>query len=310
MDIDAVLTSLSEKLSGWIEALIIMLPNFVAAIAIVVVAALVARWARRLAHHALDRVSNYGQVNSLISTIIYAGVMIAGVFIALGVVNLDRTVATLLAGIGILGLALGFAFQDIAENFIAGVMMAFRRPLQVGDIVETNDFFGTVHEVNLRTTIVRTFQGKHVLIPNKDVYSSSLVNYSRGSDLRVDLECGVAYGDDLEQAERIAKQALSDLPMRDKTRDVELFWDSFGDSSINFVVQFWITYRVHSDFLRARSEAVKRLKAAFDESGVTIPFPIRTLDFGVVGGEKLSEVLPPRFYAESGNQSGQSSRDT
>lgn len=301
MDFDATLRILGEKVSGWIESLIIMLPNFVAAVAIVLVAALIARWARRIVHNTLERLSSYSQVNSLVATITYVAVLITGLFVALGVVNLDRTVATLLAGIGIVGLALGFAFQDIAENFIAGVMMAFRRPLQVGDIVETNDFFGVVHEVNLRTTIVKTFQGRHVLIPNKEVYANSLVNYSRSPDLRVDLECGVAYGDDLEQAERIAKDALSGLAMRDKTRDVDVFWESFGDSAINFVVQFWIVYRVQSDLLRARSEAIKRLKTAFDENGITIPFPIRTLDFGVVGGEKLNEVLPQQFYSDPGN---------
>lgn len=247
----------------------------------------------------LDRVSDYRQVNNLVATLTYVAVMITGVFIALGVVNLDRTVATLLAGIGIVGLALGFAFQDIAANFIAGVMMAFRRPLLVGDVVETNDFIGVVHEVNVRTTIVRTFQGKHVLIPNKEVYGESLVNYSRSPDLRVDLECGIAYGDDLSEAEQIAMEALSSLEMRDKTRDVELLWESFGDSSINFVIRFWITYHVQTDFLHARSEAIKRLKTAFDENGITIPFPIRTLDFGVVGGEKLNEVLPLRFDSDA-----------
>ena len=301
MDVDATLRILEEKVSGWIESLIMMLPNIVAAVAIVIAAALMARWARRIVRHTLDRISNYDQVNNLVATLTYVAVLITGFFIALGVVDLDRTVATLLAGIGILGLALGFAFQDIAENFIAGVMMAFRRPLQVGDVVETNDFFGIVHEVNLRTTIVRTFQGKHVLIPNKDVYANAIVNYSRGPDLRVDLQCGVAYGDDLEKAERIAKQALSGLEARDTTRDVELFWESFGDSSVNFVIQFWIHYSVQSDFLRARSEAIKRLKTAFDENGLTIPFPIRTLDFGVVGGEKLSDVLPARFYSDASN---------
>ncbi len=301
MDIDATIDRLGEKISSWIESLIIMLPNFFAAVAIVVVAALLARLVRRLVCRTLDRVSDYNQVNSLVATLTYVAVLITGVFVALGVINLDRTVATLLAGIGIVGLALGFAFQDIAENFIAGVMMAFRRPLQAGDIVETNDFFGIVQDVNLRTTILRTFQGKHVLIPNKDVFANALVNYSRSPHLRVDLRCGVSYGDDLETAERIAKDTLSGLEMRDKTRDVELFWESFGDSSIDFVVVFWIVYRRQADFLKARSEAIKQLKMAFDENDITIPFPIRTLDFGVVGGEKLNEVLPQRFYSDPGN---------
>ncbi|MEX0599113.1 MAG: mechanosensitive ion channel family protein [Rhodothermales bacterium] len=77
---------------------------------------------------------------------------------------------------------------------------------------------------------------------------------------------------------------------RDTSTDVELYYDGFGDSSINFVVRFWIDYRNHSDYLGARSDAIKRIKKAFDENGITIPFPIRTLDFGVVGGVNLDEV--------------------
>lgn len=116
---------------------------------------------------------------------------------ALIVLGLSKTVTTLLAGVGILGLALGFAFQDIAENFIAGVLMAFRRPIYIGDLIESNDFVGTVEEINLRTTVIRTADGKHVLIPNSEVLQNSIVNFSRSSELRVDLACGVSYGDDL-----------------------------------------------------------------------------------------------------------------
>ena len=180
-----------------------------------------------------------------------------------------------------------------------GVLMAFRRPLQEGDIVETNDFSGVVQDVNLRTTVVRTFDGKDVLIPNKSVFQNPLVNYSRTPDLRVDLSCGVAYGDDLEKAERVAVAAVEGVMARDPARPVELFYEAFGDSSINFTVRFWIAYRRQTDYLGARSEAVKRIKRAFDENGITIPFPIRTLDFGILGGEKLSEVLPDRWYQAS-----------
>lgn len=293
MDLNASFSELVEKLSSWAEGLLLLLlPNFVIAVLIVLVAAAAARIARRGSIRLLGRVSDYTQVNKLFSTLIYLTILGTGLFIALETLGLSKAVTTLLAGIGIVGLALGFAFQDIASNFIAGVMMAFRRPLQVNDVVETNEYSGVVEDVNLRTTIVRTFDGKHVLIPNSSVIQNPLVNYSRSPDLRVDLRCGVAYGDDLEAAERIAVSAVEGITERDPSRPVQLFWEEFGDSSINFVVVFWIMYRKQVDYLKARSAAIKRLKAAFDESGITIPFPIRTLDFGVVGGEKLNEVLP------------------
>lgn len=297
MNIEQTFSNLVDKLTGWVEAFVLMLPNLVAAVLIVVAFWLAARLVRKMIMGLMGRVSTHYQVNKLLATIGYVAVLAAGTFIALGVLELDKAVTSLLAGAGIIGLALGFAFQDIAANFISGILMSVRRPFGHGDIIKTNDFFGTVSDVNLRTTTLRTFQGQDVLIPNKEVFQNPLVNYSTTPRQRIDLACGVAYGDDLDEAQRVAVEALDALDMRDRSRDVEFFYESFGDSSINFVARFWIDFKKQTDFLHARSEAIKRLKHAFDDHGITIPFPIRTLDFGVVGGEKLSEVLPERFYA-------------
>ncbi len=304
MDLGGMFTSLVEKLEGWVEALILLLPNFVIAILVALLGFAAARVVRKVVSSVMGRLSRHAQVNNLLATLAYVIVLLFGLFTALGIVGLDDTVTTLLAVIGIIGLALGFAFQDIAENFIAGVLMAFRRPLENGDLVETNDFFGTVKDVNLRTTVLRTLDGKDVLIPNKAVFQNPIVNYSRTPDLRVDVGCGVSYGDDLEAAEQVAREAVSAVSARDTSRPVELFYEAFGDSSINFTVRFWIPFHRQPDYLGARSEAIKRIKRAFDEHGITIPFPIRTLDFGIVGGEKLSDVLPKRFYEERGDGAG------
>lgn len=300
MNLDQTFQSLAAKLAGWLDGLILLLPNFVVAVLIVVVSALAARLARSGVRRLMHRVSSFHQVNRLFAALAYVAVLAAGTFIALGVLGLDKAVTSLLAGVGILGLALGFAFQDIASNFISGVFLSIRRPFREGDIVETNGFLGTVDDINLRATHVRTFQGQIVILPNKDIFQSPIVNYSRTGKRRVDLGCGVAYGDDLEKAERVALEAVAALDLRDPARDVELFYEGFGESSIDFTLRFWIDFHRQPDFLRARSEAVKRLKRAFDEAGITIPFPIRTLDFGVVGGEKLSDVLPPHLYARNG----------
>ena len=301
MEQSSRIADLVDKLQAWLDALVVALPNAAAALLILLVALLIARGVRKALTRLLGRFSSHEQVNRLFATLGYVAVVGTGIFIALGVLGLSKTVTTLLAGVGILGLALGFAFQDIAENFIAGVMMAFRRPIQFGDLIETNGHFGTVEDVNLRTTVLRTLDGKHVIVPNSEVIQNVVVNLSRTPDLRVDIACGVAYGDDLETAERIALEALQDVPGRDTTRDVELYYDSFGDSSINFTARFWIQYSRHIDFLSARSEAIKRLKKSFDEGGITIPFPIRTLDFGVAGGVGLDEVIGS-VPAQLGNQ--------
>jgi small conductance mechanosensitive channel len=300
MDLSATFDNLVEKLEGWIEGLILLLPNFVAAVLIVIVAALVARMARRAVLGVLGRTSSYEQVNHLLATVAYVVVLAVGIFIALGVLELDKAVTSLLAGAGIIGLALGFAFQDLASNFIAGILLSIRRPFVVGDIIETSDYMGTVVEVNLRSTRVRTFQGPIAIIPNSQVFQNPVETYSTG-ERRVDLSCGVAYGDDLETARDVALGALDGLDVVDRNRPVDLYFNEFGDSSINFTLRFWVDFRKQTDFLHAQSEAIIALKKAFDEAGITIPFPIRTLDFGVVGGERLDEILPRRFYQGDGS---------
>lgn len=306
MDFTETFAELADKLAGWGESLILMLPNVVAAVLVVIVAALAARLVQRLLLRTMTRVSSYTQVNSLIGRSGYVIVLLAGVFVALGVLELDKTVTSLLAGAGIIGLALAFAFQDIAANFMAGILLSVRRPFTVGQVVETNGFFGTVEEVNLRSTILDVPGGQRVIIPNKEVFENPITNFSRTGRRRVELACGVAYGDDLEKAAQVALAAIENVPGRNPQRDVRLFFTDFGDSSINFVVRFWVDFTNQADYLQARHDAIVQLKNAFDENDVTIPFPIRTLDFGVVGGVNLNEVLPQRYYTQ---QDGAESSD-
>lgn len=269
-----------------------MLPNIAVAVLVVVAFWLLAKGVRKTITNVLQRTSSNKEVNGLIANVFYVATIAAGAFVALGVLGLDKTVTSLLAGVGIVGLALGFAFQDLAANFMAGVLIAVRKPFEQGQIIGSNDQMGVVDSVTLRATRIRTFQGQLVYLPNKDVFENPLINYSETGDRRVDLPIGVAYGDDLEKARKVAIEAATGVSSRDKERDVELFYEEFGASSINFTLRFWIKFDKQTDYLKARSEAIERVKQAFDDSGITIPFPIRTLDFGVVGGEKISEALP------------------
>ena len=308
LSVGDALSGLVDKLASWLDAAILALPNFVIAVLIVIVAAMMARLARRGVKKVLARLGDHMEstkrVQNLLGTLAYVAVLSAGTFIALGVLSLDGVVTSLLAGAGILGLALGFAFQDIASNFIAGVLLAVRAPFRVGDLVKTNDYLGTVRQIDLRATHLETFQGQAVIIPNAAVYQNPLVNYTETAARRVDIACGVGYGDDLDTAERVAKAAVENVERRDASQEVELFYTEFGDSSINFVLRFWIEGATQGQFLAAQSDAIKRIKAAFDQEGVTIPFPIRTLDFDPNGGVALQEALPDGLRAASSNGDG------
>ncbi len=294
----AYASSLLGKLDSWVEAFILHLPNLVLAVVIVVVATALARGARAVVRRVLMAAASHASqarnVVDLLATLAFVAVLSAGLFMALGVLNLSGVVTSLLAGAGIVGLALGFAFQDIASNFIAGVLMAVRTPFVIGQVIETQGFEGTVTELTLRETVIITFQGQRVILPNAKVYGDAITNFSTQRERRVDIDVGVGYGDDLAAAERAAIEAVRALPMTLGERPVTAHFSGFGDSSIDLTVRFWIHYDRQPDFLVARSEAVKAVKAGFDAAGVTIPFPIRTLDFGPNGGVALGEAWPQR----------------
>lgn len=298
VDLQRALNAAWEKVVGWVEGFIASLPNLVAAFIVLLLFILAGRIARRIISRLLARVSRYPDVNRVLSGAVFGAVVLGGVFVALGILELDKTVTSLLAGAGIAGLALSLAFQGTAENYIAGIMLNIRREMTDGDIIESNDHMGVVERVEMRATRLRTFDGRLVIIPNSEVYKTPLVNYSDRRTRRVDIPVGVSYGDDLEKVRRVALDAVHGVAGRDEARDVELFYSGFGDSSIDFVVRFWIPFHAQTDYLRARSDAVMRIKAAFDREDVTIPFPIRTLDFSPVGGVELGRALPPQSGAE------------
>lgn len=279
------------KIEDWLTTFISMLPNLVVALFVLIIFYVMGKLARKAAVNILQKATNNKTITSLTETIIGIIIIGIGVFIALSVLQLDGAVTSLLAGAGIIGLALGFAFQDIASNFISGVILSVRHPFGIGDIIETNEIYGTVQKLNLRNTILKTMNGQIVYMPNKKVFENPLTNYTKTGFRRVEIACGVSYGDDLEKVKKVAIDAVDDVENVLSDYGVQFHYDEFGDSSINFTLRFWVRFGVHLDFLSARSDAVIALSKAFDENDIMIPFPIRTLDFGIRGGEKLDSML-------------------
>ncbi|MDX5422182.1 MAG: mechanosensitive ion channel family protein [Hymenobacteraceae bacterium] len=290
-DLNKTVELLLEKLEAWGEDIVLMLPNLFVALVLLIATFYIARLIQKALDRVINRFSGSAALNNLISTILYLGMLLVGFFFVLSILNLDKVVISLLAGVGIIGLALGFAFQDIAANFISGVIIAVQRPFGVGDMIETNEYFGVIERITLRTVDIRQVTGELVRLPNKMVFENPTTNYSSRGMRRIDLEVGISYAEDLERVQQVVIEALEDVKNRVKNREVEVMYDAFGDSSINFKARFWITYNRQIDFVLAKSDAIIRIKKAFDAHDILIPFPIRTLDFGIKGGEKLSEEL-------------------
>jgi len=279
---------LSEKLDSWLELGLKNLPNFIVAVLVLVAFVVAAKLVRNVIDRISSRLTVNRSVSNLLSTLGYLLVVLMGLFISLGILNLDKTVTSLLAGAGVLGLAIGFAAQEIAANFFSGVIIAFREPYKIGDIIEVSNYKGEVVSVNLRTTNIRTFDGLEVLVPNRLLFSEPFVNLTSTIDRRIDLNVGVSYGDEIDKVPELIMRALKDLPHLHQKKKSAVYFTEFGDSSINLVVHIWINYKKNTDFLKARHQAIINIKSTFDKNDITIPFPIRTVDFGIKGGVNLS----------------------
>ncbi len=285
------LSLLNQKLITWYESIISSIPNIVMAILIMGVFIVAAKISKAVIRKALTRTRYNQAIKDLVLSFSYITVILFGCFISLEILHLDKTVTSLLAGAGVIGLALGFAFQEIASNFVSGVFIAFRKPYQIGDIVKINDHYGEITKIQMRTTSLTTFDGLEVIIPNKTMFTETFINYTTTPRRRVDLEVGVSYGDDLDTVEEITLNALKEVPNRIKDKDVEFYYSKFDSSSINFVARIWIHYPGNQSYLVVKHEMIKRIKKAFDHNNITIPFPIRTMDFGIKGGMPLDQSL-------------------
>lgn len=291
MDINKAYRLIESKLLTWLRDFVRLLPNIVIASLIIVLGFFLAKIIRNLAKKIFHRFTHHDTVSNLFSSFVYILSIGVTLFVALSILHLDKAVTSILAGAGIAGIALAFAFQDIAANFMAGILLSIRRPIVIGDLVKSNDVMGKVVTINMRDTIIRTFQGQLVIVPNKDIFQSSLENYTKSGKRRIDLKVGVSYGDDLEKVKQVTLEAVKNITVLDTEQPPGLFYEEFSDSSINFTLQIWINSTEQPIFWQGKSEAIMLIKKAYDENNIMIPFPIRTLDFGIKGGENLAEAL-------------------
>ena len=277
MDFSQAAGLIYAELSTWLRTAIRYVPKLAVAVLVIVIFSFLSRWISRLVVRGFDRFSDNLSVINLTGAVIRVLVMAVGLFVALGVLGLDKALTSLLAGAGVIALAVGFAFQDLTANFISGTMIAIARPLQVGEVVETNGFTGKVLSVRLRSILLDNFKGQTIEIPSKDVFQKPIINYSRIGVRRVELTAGISYLDDPEKAQQVAQSAVARLPFVLPGRAVEVYYRNFGDNTIQFVLFFWIDPATTSP-QAALSEAIKAVKRVFDEQQILILFPVFTFD--------------------------------
>ncbi len=214
---------------------------------------------------------------SVFAALAYAGVGILGLVVALPIAFPSVSVATVLAGLGVVGLAAGFALQDILSNLVAGILLIFHQPFVSGDQVEISDHKGSVEGISVRETRLRTYDGRLVIIPNKDVYNEVIKVHTAFGAVRTSVTVGVSYDTDLAQARQIALDALAGLSDVLEEPAPQAYYDEFGDSSINLDLRYW-TPPQQAEVRRIQDQVVETIYDAFNAAGIDMPFTTITLD--------------------------------
>jgi small conductance mechanosensitive channel len=232
-----------NKLHTWLETAVKMLPNLAVAILVLAFFIVLSRFIRKLVYRLVLRLTHTEAVSGLFSSMAYLFFCFVGLFIALNVLQLDKTVASLLAGAGIIGLALGFAFQDLTANFISGIFITFRKPFDVGHQIETNGFTGNVEHIQLRSTTLRTLDGLHVIIPNKEIFQKPIINHSLTPVRRISLTFNVPIANEqMPAAQNLLQQALKDMPRLTTDRPLQVLYSNIDGVNVKVTVNCWITY--------------------------------------------------------------------
>lgn len=253
-------------------------PNLIAAVVLLLLTWLAAKLAKHLVNKLLSGKSDNRSLTIAVRKLAVIGIWIAG--LAMTAIALFPSVepASMLAGLGLGSVAIGFAFKDIFENFFAGMLILFRQPFQIGDYVEVEGVEGKVENITIRDTVVRQPDGQPVIIPNGTLFKEPVTVRTDKDRRRVRIMCGVGYDEDIDESRDVIKKAVEHVDSVLDDQPVQVFAAEFGGSSVDFEITWW-TGSTPVDVRRSRDEVIASIKAALDHAGIEIPFPYRTMTF-------------------------------
>ena len=250
------------------------LPSLIGAIVVVGITWGVAKLVRYIAYSWAKQTEGDSNTELLIGRLSYGGVWVIGIIIALGVMGLDF--GALLGALGLTSVAIGFSLKDVLSNYISGVILLAARPFRINDQVVISDYEGTITQIQLRATTMKTYDGRVVYIPNQEVFQASIINNTASPRRRSSVIVGIDYGEDIGDAIAVINQVLAKAPEVETTPQPDVLVNELAASTVNLEVRFWVDSR-RSGFLATTSRVAKAVKEALEAAGIDMPTDIYTL---------------------------------
>lgn len=254
------------------------LPVLMLALIILAFAAVVAWLTSRGVRNVLRRRTSSRLLRGLFARGAGVLVLVVGLYIVLRISGLTQLALTIIGGTGLIGLAVGIAFRDITENYLASIFLSIQRPFHTGDLVEIAGVTGYVRQLNVRTTVLMALDGTLFEVPNAMVYKSVIRNFTNNPNRRVDFVVGIGYDDRIDQAQEVARRVLSGHPAVLVDPEPWVLAEELGKSTVNLRIYFWINGLEHS-WIKVRSSVIRLLKQAYQDHGISMPDEAREVIF-------------------------------
>ncbi|WP_367108528.1 mechanosensitive ion channel family protein [uncultured Psychrobacter sp.] len=264
----------NELLMSFVERI----PYFIAALAVMLVFWLLSIIFKKLVHKILGSHSRHQNLVKVFQRVGSALIFFVGFMIAMVVAIPGFTPAKLIGALGIGSVAIGFAFKDIFQNLLSGILLLLSEPFRIGDQIVSGDYEGTVEDIKIRATTIRTYDGRQVVIPNSDLYTSALTVNTAYKQRRLQVAVGIGYEDDIETAKMEILQALNRADTVSKKAEPSVIATGFGGSSMDLTVRWFIDNGTQANKVASIHQVIVEVKKALDNADINIPFPIRTLD--------------------------------
>jgi len=250
------------------------LPKLISAIVTFFVFFILSKLARKSVKKVLAKKIKDDEILKLLTRVVTWSVLIFGTILALN--QVDFNVTGFVAGLGIAGFTIGFALQDIAKNFVAGILLLIRQPFNIGDVVEISGFSGTVQDIDIRDTSIKTFDGDLVILPNADVLANPIKNFSGLKKRRRKIKIGLGYEEDVERAKKIFLTAIQSVPGVEEDPAPSLISMELGDSALMITAFFWFD-QTKTGLFEVHSAVVQAILHAAKENQINLPYPIQTV---------------------------------
>ena len=279
---------IASAANDMVNDFIVRLPYFMVAIVVLLVFWLLSLIFKSVVSKLLSKSHTHRNLVRVFQRIGGALIFFIGLMMAMVIAIPGFTPAKLVGALGIGSVAIGFAFKDIFQNLLSGILLLLSEPFRIGDQIVSGEFEGTVEDIKVRATTIRTYDGRQVVIPNSQLYTSALTVNTAYKRRRLELTVGIGYEDDIRKAKEVILQALEKAETVSKLAEPSVVATEFGASSIDLKVRWFINDGTQANKVASIHEVIVEIKDQLDAAGVNIPFPIRTLDFS---DESVSELV-------------------